>query len=548
MNNFLKNYPNTFSLLLSKINEGIIIYDKDTSIIYVNSSASVILGINEDEILGKKSSDYNWNFIDQNYKTIEVYDFPINRIFRTNENIENELIGFYNSQNILKWIDINTCITNNENNEPVVLVIFSDVTDRKNAYDEAELFKQLVNVINIGITISDPSQNNNPLLYVNNAFTKMTGYTFEEAVGKNCRYLQKEDTSEKTKEIIRKSLAEKKDCEVILKNYKKNGELFYNSLNITPYFKEKKLKYFIGVQYDITKQIMQEKLLEEQTLYIQSILNAQSSLVLVNDKEKIVYANKALFDFFGINSLEDFLKNSSCICEYFLEDDDYFHLGKIEENENWINNLKKLDKYNRVVVMKDIENNRKYFQIDIVDILNSKYVITLNNITNNILKEEFLSNKAYHDNLTGVFNREYFYEIFMVKKFINKNTYGIIMLDIDNFKSINDTYGHLIGDEVLKNLTITIKNLLRNNDSVIRWGGEEFIIIIEVTNKFQIEKIADKLRKAVENIQIPNVRKFTASFGVTILKKDEDIKVSIQRADDALYKAKKSGKNQVIFE
>jgi diguanylate cyclase (GGDEF)-like protein len=175
-------------------------------------------------------------------------------------------------------------------------------------------------------------------------------------------------------------------------------------------------------------------------------------------------------------------------------------------------------------------------------------VITLNNITNNILKEEFLSNKAYHDNLTGVFNREYFYEIFMVKKFINKNTYGIIMLDIDNFKSINDTYGHLIGDEVLKNLTITIKNLLRNNDSVIRWGGEEFIIIIEVTNKFQIEKIADKLRKAVENIQIPNVRKFTASFGVTILRKDEDIKVSIQRADDALYKAKKSGKNQVIFE
>ncbi|ADR34296.1 PAS sensor protein [Sulfuricurvum kujiense DSM 16994] len=105
-----------------------------------------------------------------------------------------------------------------------------------------------------GITISDPSQPDNPVIYINHAFANAFGYSPDEIIGKNCRFLQGDDRDQPALEELRKAMKEQTDVTVILRNYHKSGELIYNEVTISPVFDKKthKLKYYIGVQKDVT--------------------------------------------------------------------------------------------------------------------------------------------------------------------------------------------------------------------------------------------------------------------------------------------------------
>ena len=169
-----------------------------------------------------------------------------------------------------------------------------------------------------------------------------------------------------------------------------------------------------------------------------------------------------------------------------------------------------------------------------------------------IVKNTFgkLLRKAHFDALTGVYNRSALCEIYPL---LIKSEYlkpiGLIVFDIDNFKKINDTYGHLVGDIVLKKVSEVVKKHLRRNDIFARWGGEEFLILLPQTDLEGSLKVAEKLRKAIEELNIPELkgRKVTASFGITVIKNSETLNEAVLRADEALYEAKRNGKNQVKF-
>lgn len=106
-----------------------------------------------------------------------------------------------------------------------------------------------------GITLADPDQEDLPLVYANKAFETITGYTQGETIGKNCRFLQGTDRDQPERFRLKAALENKEPIEIILRNYRKNGELFYNHLNITPLFDSSgRLLYFLGVQYDVTEQ------------------------------------------------------------------------------------------------------------------------------------------------------------------------------------------------------------------------------------------------------------------------------------------------------
>ncbi|MGR9052026.1 MAG: PAS domain-containing protein [Gammaproteobacteria bacterium] len=114
-----------------------------------------------------------------------------------------------------------------------------------------------------GVSLADPDLNDMPLVYVNKAFEDMTGYTKEEIIGTNCRFLQGDDRDQEARRQIAEALKNNEETVVTLRNYKKNGELFYNRLKITPLFdREGKVIYFLGVQYDITAQVMAEREIE----------------------------------------------------------------------------------------------------------------------------------------------------------------------------------------------------------------------------------------------------------------------------------------------
>jgi len=168
------------------------------------------------------------------------------------------------------------------------------------------------------------------------------------------------------------------------------------------------------------------------------------------------------------------------------------------------------------------------------------------------MEVEGYKKKAYLDELTSAFNRNFFKEKkneLFIKASVSASPTAVIMLDIDEFKKINDTYGHAVGDMILVKLAQTIRSIIRKDDLFIRYGGEEFLIILPNSNVKNAYKIAQKIRKAVENLEVlvdGEKIKFTVSLGVSgVEEDDESMYDSIKRADENLYKAKRGGKNRV---
>lgn len=155
----------------------------------------------------------------------------------------------------------------------------------------------------------------------------------------------------------------------------------------------------------------------------------------------------------------------------------------------------------------------------------------------------------YLDPLTGVHNRSYLELLKTKLKKINGPT-SFLMIDIDNFKDINDTFGHLVGDRVLKRVSQTLRKNVKITDEVIRYGGEEFLVIAYRCNLKEGEKLGERLRKKISVIKFKDFPKLkiTASLGVSVYEPGDDLLDVIQKADNAMYKAKKLGKNTVYVE
>jgi len=152
------------------------------------------------------------------------------------------------------------------------------------------------------------------------------------------------------------------------------------------------------------------------------------------------------------------------------------------------------------------------------------------------------------DALTGLHNRIKLDEVLqdelqMTKRY--QSTFSVILLDIDYFKHVNDTYGHLVGDEVLKTIAALLKSTFRTTDTPGRWGGEEFLVILPRQNRQQAAAIAERLRATIAATTFPNVGRVTASFGIAEHTLEETGESLLREADDALYRAKDRGRNCV---
>lgn len=165
-----------------------------------------------------------------------------------------------------------------------------------------------------------------------------------------------------------------------------------------------------------------------------------------------------------------------------------------------------------------------------------------------------LEKVALIDSLTGIPNRRYI-EMNITARLNEMSRFGwkfgLLFIDIDNFKKVNDTYGHENGDNVLKMVANTISRNSRANDIIGRWGGEEFICLVVNVNKKQIYSVAEKFRMLIEQSGVTvkggNLVRVTISVGGTIVKLNDDDKSLIERADSFMYESKKSGKNLVTI-
>lgn len=370
--------------------------------------------------------------------------------------------------------------------------------------------------------------------YMNDKFKEAKIYAEKcfELLKKNNKVISKEEITEYLLPIIR--------CDIALGN-------LYEALNNLKYT-DKIIKFNKGCLYFLYGNVYEKfnNIDLANKYYIKAYENYKKDkryIELLITLNKIIEYYKEKND--AINELtyrRIFMEISS---EINRLDDDYtmidyaskFYAERaIIESERAITKQKK--EYN-----KDIEK-LSYKLITTVD--------ELNNVQSQISEKEqtikVIAERLSRDSMTGVYNKEFILE--QIKKFEDeKCNFFIAMLDLDNYKEINDKYGHLFGDKVLKKIALKIQDELKEYDLLGRFGGEEFIIIYKEKKLDYILRSTERIRSSIENISWENGAKITLSIGVAKhnIKNVDGYVDTIKKADDNLYEAKRNGKNMVCI-
>jgi len=166
------------------------------------------------------------------------------------------------------------------------------------------------------------------------------------------------------------------------------------------------------------------------------------------------------------------------------------------------------------------------------------------------MSQQELHSLAITDSLTGIFNRNQLnivlpHEIGRSSRY--DKTFGLLMIDIDYFKLVNDTFGHAAGDKVLQKTAKLLSKFIRENDTLIRWGGEEFVVLALDIDELSLIDFSNKLRKKIEDEDFAAIGKITVSIGATLFNKNDSQDKLLSRADKALYEAKDKGRNRVVY-
>ncbi len=290
----------------------------------------------------------------------------------------------------------------------------------------------------------------------------------------------------------------------------------------------------------------QKEELSHFNIKLQKLFDLQKNIIITTDGKKLQMANQAMYDFFGFDDIEDFRKHYNCICDRFVNNDDFFHLGKVPEGQNWIETIKDFSGDKRIVAMLDNNMESYAFSVSVSEVEKGDFIVSFTDISNTIIEHKKLQLKVTHDKLTNALNREFFdNNINLIIEEVKPHRLGVIICDIDHFKNVNDTYGHNRGDIILKEIVTSIKGSIRQEDYLIRWGGEEFIMLMKVDTPDALKKSVEHVRKQIEKQHFEEVGNITASFGATLYQDDEEILECVARADKALYMAKENGRNQV---
>ncbi len=384
--------------------------------------------------------------------------------------------------------------------------------------------------------------------YVSSNVANLLGYEKEEFLSSKIAYaecIHEDDIDNVVAEVQQASRSSESFLKhthyrVITKDKKVKWVLDY-----TVVIKDKQgnITHYLGYILDITEQ-------ENLLINLEKFIDTQDNIVILTDGRKILFANKKFFNFFRYENLTEFKKVSDCICEYFIENDRFFHLGKIEEKQNWIEEMQKLSNDQRIVSFAGENKLEHIFSVHINKFEANTLIVSFTDISETMSNQLDLENKTLHDTLTGAYNREYFAQnySYLINEYSSKTSMcALALLDIDFFKLVNDEYGHDSGDKILIEFVNRIHGSLRENDIFIRWGGEEFILILKIKQQSDLKKILEKLRKLIEEKSFEIVGDKTCSIGATIYRDEETIEKTIKRADEAVYEAKDSGRNRVAF-
>lgn len=382
------------------------------------------------------------------------------------------------------------------------------------------------------------------ITYCNPAFCSMTGYSREELLGLSPRVLQGPDTDAKVIERLRQCLIDGRFFQGSAVNYRKGGTPYHVSWNISAVRDEgDEITHFVSVQQDVTHQVMAER---ERDLMAQA-LNIANAPVLITDRSgRMVFVNRAFEHQTGYAASEvlghtpAILRSGVHTPQFYAELRDALVQGE-NFSRTFVNRRKDGGLYHAAQSISALRDPTHRI---------THYVSISKDISDLVQREQELREQAYRDGLTGLLNRSAGkYELDGCQTSAERHgaSYAVIMCDIDLFKQVNDQHGHEVGDHVLQQVAQALRLSVRATDHVVRWGGEEFLLILPGAGLASAQQLAERIRSAIATQVFPGVGSVTMSSGVGAWNLGETPVDLLRRVDMALYAAKGRGRNLVAL-
>ncbi len=299
----------------------------------------------------------------------------------------------------------------------------------------------------------------------------------------------------------------------------------------------------------LSQNVLQQKELEAKNQFILALLDINPSYLAILGDKGLIYLNQSFKRFLDVSTIEEFKSKYGELVPLIIDKDpeltDDAGLGK------WaIEHASGVDSGYLLQFKLPQNDETQSFLLSTVLIPSNtrEYLLTFTDITQLEKEKQHYQYLAEYDALTRVFNRskinkEMDKEITRVLRY--RQRLSVLMIDVDHFKKVNDTYGHQVGDIVLIELSALIQDRIRKTDILGRYGGEEFILLMPSTPIDSAAEIADRLRKHIAAYSFTGVGHVTCSIGVAEYQPGESASNFIKRSDDALYLAKRNGRNRI---
>ncbi|KRW81639.1 hypothetical protein AQ621_03115 [Marinobacter sp. P4B1] len=380
------------------------------------------------------------------------------------------------------------------------------------------------------------------ILYANPAFCATTGYSPDELEGQNPRILQGPLTDKSVIEKLRNDLDTTGHFTGSTFNYRKDGRPYLVEWTISPVMDESgKPRFYISVQKDIT-QLQAEQ--STGNLFIKAIDAAYDGIFITTADGVIEFANQGFEIITGYRPAEVVGLKPSVLKSG--EHDDAFY------KDLW-GHLTSGVPFRAMVVNRHKHGHKIHCQQTITPVKNalgeiSHYISIIKDLSDRVFEELKLREQASHDGLTGLLNRragEIELDLSLLKAQENSSPFCILMADIDDFKAVNDTFGHNRGDDVIECVAGVLEKEIRKTDKAVRWGGEEFIVLLPFCGLEKATVIAESIRIALASQVFDEIGQVTLSIGVTESRNEDTPTSILDRVDQLLYDSKRGGKNRV---
>lgn len=406
-----------------------------------------------------------------------------------------------------------------------------------------ELFRAAVLQSWNGIVVTDADASAGYRVQIaNQAFCEMTGYSQDELVGRTLKMLQGPDTDPAVIDHLRACLREERFFEGTTTNYRKDGTPYIVRWNISPVRDDAGvLTNFVSVQQDITARV----LAEQRSRLLERAFDATSEPVVITDlRGRIVFANRAFSELTG-HPPEALLGRT------------HRELGVEDEDEGFCAAMPGVLATGQAFRGRSVGRRRDgstFHWEQSISLVRAEsgqpthVVGASRDVSDHVRREDALREAASRDKLTGLFNRRHG-EHLLGTAFGEAQGSGrplaVLLCDVDHFKQVNDRFGHAAGDRVLVDVARILRQSVRGSDVVVRWGGEEFLVVLPGCGPAPALELAERIRRRVADHEDAEVGKVSASIGVASFAGDEAIDALLGRADDALYAAKRGGRNRV---